>query len=457
MSEVTNEKLVLSALIKNKDYLSKFLPYISEDYFEDLSERKVFNLIKSYAGKYSASPDSSTLLVSAKNDRSIDEDFRDKVLMEIKDTLSIVPTENFEFLKETTEKWCRERAVYNALQDAISVYQGENKKLSIAAVPDLLSKAISINFEQHIGQDYWNDVDKRWDFYVNPESRIPFLIDVLNQITNGGVPRKTANCIVSGTNVGKSFSLVSLGADYIRQGLNVLYFTMEMREEIVGQRYDANLLNVDMNKISEIGKEKYFNRIESLKSKSYGKLVVKEFPPSTASTLNFKQVIDDLKMKKGFVPDVIIVDYLQIVASYRLPPSSGSYYIMKAVSEELRALAVETNTVLWTATQLNRGQMVATDVDLTGISESAGISHTMDFMLALIRTDELDQLGQLIAKQLKSRYANKSSKSTFALGATLETQRLYGLEDDKSDKLTQMDSVVMTDQKELRNKFMSFN
>jgi hypothetical protein len=228
---------------------------------------------------------------------------------------------------------------------------------------------------------------------------------------------------------------------------------MEMREEVVFQRVDANLMKIDMNKIHELSKEKFMGRVEALKSKSYGKMYVKEFPPTSASVLNFKQTLEEWKLKKGFVPDVIVVDYLQIVASYRLAASAGSYFVMKAVAEELRALAVETNTVLWTATQLNRGQMVATDVDLTGISESAGIAHTADLMLALIRTDELDQIGQLICKQLKSRFANKSNKTTFSLGVSIEMQTLYGLDDDKSDQLTQMDSKFKVDTNDLQEKF----
>ncbi|USV40842.1 DNA primase/helicase [Xanthomonas phage BUDD] len=457
MSDVTNERLVLSALVKNEEYMRKLIPFIKEEYFEDESEKRVFKMINAYAGKYNEMPDKSTLMVEAKNDRSLDEGRSNRVVETVGDVFSIVPSQNFDWLKEITEKWCQERAVYNALQEGIAVYQGENTKLSIAAIPDILAKAISVSFNTQVGQDYFDDAQLRWDFYTNPESKVPFRIDTFNEITSGGLTRKTLNLFVAGTNVGKSLALVSLAADYIRDGLNVLYVSCEMREEVVFQRVDANILGMDMNKITDIGQEKFLNRIDALKAKSYGKLKVKEFPPTSASTLNIRQTLDELKMKQNFIPDVIIVDYLQILASYRLPYSVGSYYFFKSVAEELRALAVETNTVVWSAAQFNRGQMNATDVDMSGIAESAGIAHTADGMWAMIRTDELDQVNQLLIKQLKSRYANKSIKTTFTIGVKIEHQTLFGLDDDRSSEFTQMDSKIVTDQTALKDKFQSTN
>jgi replicative DNA helicase len=456
MSDVTNERLVLSALVKNEEYLRKLIPYVKEEYFEDESEKRLFKMINEYAGKYNELPDKSTLIVEAKNDRSLDDGREERLLETVADVFSIVPSQNYEWLKKITEAWCQERAVHNALQEAIAIYQGENKKLTIAAVPDILAKAISISFNTQIGQDYFDDAELRYDFYTNPESRVAFRIPTFNEVTAGGPTRKTLNLFVAGTNVGKSLALVSLAADYIRDGLNVLYVSCEMREEVVFQRVDSNLLNVNMNKLIEIGKEKFLGRIDALKQKSYGKLKVKEFPPSSASVLNIRQTLDELRMKQNFVPDVIIVDYLQILSSYRLAYSVGSYYFFKAVAEELRAMAVETNTVVWSAAQFNRGQMTATDVDMSGIAESAGIAHTADGMWALIRTDELDQVNQLLVKQLKSRYANKAVKTTFTIGVNIETQTLYGLEDDRSGEFTQMDSTAVTNQSDLKSKFMSF-
>lgn len=456
MSDVTNERLVLSALVKNEEYLRKLIPFIKEEYFEDESEKRLFKMINTYAGKYNELPDKSTLIVEAKNDRSIDEGRSERLVSTIGDVFSIIPSSNYEWLKTITQTWCQERAVYNALQTGIAVYQGENKKVTIAAVPDLLAQAISVSFNTQVGQDYFEDAKLRWDFYTNPESRVPFRIPTFNDVTSGGLTRKTLNLFVAGTNVGKSLALVSLAADYIRDGLNVLYVSCEMREEVVFQRVDANILGMNMNKLTEIGEEKYLNRIEALKAKSYGKLKVKEFPPSAASTLNIRQTLDELRMKQNFVPDVIIVDYLQILSSYRLPYSVGSYYFFKAVAEELRAMAVETNTVVWSAAQFNRGQMNATDVDMSGIAESAGIAHTADGMWALIRTDELDQVGQLLVKQLKSRYANKAVKTTFTIGVNIDHQTLYGLEDDRSGEMTNLDSKVMVDQDDLKKKFMDW-
>lgn len=437
MSDVTNERLVLSALIKNEEYLRKFLPFVKEEYFEDQSEARLFKLIHEYAGKYNEVPDSSTLLVQAKNDLSLSEMQSDDLLETIKDVVSIIPTKNMDFLKQTTQDWVQQRAVYNAIQQSISIYRGEEKKITIAAVPDILAKAISISFETQIGQDYIDDAGLRYDFYTNPESKVPFRIDTFNEITCNGLTRKTLNLFVAGTNVGKSLALVSLAADYIRDGLNVLYISCEMREEVVFQRVDANILQIAVNDIPNIPREKFIDRIESLRQKSYGTLKVKEFPPTSASVLNIRQTLDEMKMKQGFVPDVIIVDYLQILASYRLPYSVGSYYFFKSVAEELRAMAVETNTVVWSAAQFNRANMSATDVGMDGIAESAGIAHTADGMWALIRTEELDAVGQLAVTQLKSRYANKAVKNRFTIGVNIELQSLYGLEDDRSDRLIQ--------------------
>lgn len=457
MSDVTNERLVLSALVKNEEYLRKFLPFIHDEYFVDASEQRMFQIIKEYAGKYNEAPDKSTLLVTAQNDRGISEGQSEALLETIKDVASIVPTNNMDWLKETTQTWVQERAVHNALQQSIAIYQGEDKKLTIAAVPDILAKAISISFETQIGLDYFEDVELRYDYYTNPESRVPFRIDVMNEVTCGGPTRKTLNLLVAGTNVGKSLGLVSLSADYIRDGLNVLYVSCEMREEEVFRRVDANILNVPVNKIADIGKEKFIDRVEALRSKSYGTLKVIEFPPTSASTLNIRQKLDELKMKKGFVPDIIVVDYLQILASYRLAYSVGSYYFFKSVAEELRALAVETNTIVWSAAQFNRSQMSSTEVGMDGIAESAGIAHTADGMWAIIRTEELDAMNQLMIVQLKSRYANKAVKTKFTIGVDVERQLLYGLDDDGSSRFIQPSEMISSDQTKLRDKFASFD
>lgn len=272
--------------------------------------------------------------------------------------------------------------------------------------------------------------------------------------------RYYANGISShNTNVGKSLGLCSLAADYIRDGYNVLYISFEMREELVLQRVDANILNVPANSLKDIPKEKFMDRVEAIRQKSYGQLVVKEFPPSSASSLNIRQVIDELKMKKGFIPDVIMVDYLQIMSSYRLPYSVGSYYYFKSVAEELRALAVETNTTIWSAAQFNRSQMSSTEVGMEGIAESAGIAHTADGMWAIVRTEELDQQNQLMVVQLKSRYANKAVKPRFVIGVDIDRQMLYGVDDDRSEKLTQPGGGghQILNSTDLKNKFLGLN
>lgn len=459
MTDVTNERLVLTSLVKNEEYLRKFLPHIKPEYFEDLSEQRLFKLIAEYAGKYNEPPDQSTLQVAARNDQSLSEKQGDDLLSVIKDVASITPTKNMEFLKKTTQDWVQMRAVYNALQKGIAVYQGEDSSITIAAVPDILAQAISVSFDAQIGQNYFDDAALRYEFYTNPESRIQFRMDPFNEATCGGVTRKTLNLLVAGTNVGKSLGLCSLAADYIRDGYNVLYISFEMREELVMQRVDANILNVPANALRDIPKEKFIDRVEAIRAKSYGQLVVKEFPPSSASVLNVRQVIDELKMKKSFLPDVIIVDYLQIMASYRLPYSVGSYYYFKSVAEELRALAVETNTTIWSAAQFNRGQMSSTEVSMDGIAESAGIAHTADGMWALVRTEELDQQNQLMVVQLKSRYANKAVKPRFVIGVDIDRQMLYGVDDDRSDRLTQPGGGghQILSGSDLKNKFLGLN
>lgn len=456
MSDVTNERLVLSALLKNEEYLRKFLPFIKGEYFEDQTEKRMFELIREYAGKYNEAPDKSTILVQAKNDLSLSEGQSDSLIDTIKDVISIIPTQNMDWLKKTTQDWVQQRAVYNALQQSIAIYKGEEEKITIAAVPDILAKAISISFETQIGMDYFDDVELRYDYYTNPESRVAFRIGTMNEVTCGGLTRKTLNLLVAGTNVGKSLGLVSLSADYIRDGLNVLYVSCEMREEEVLRRVDANILGVPVNKLVDIPREKFVDRVEAMRQKSYGTLKVIEFPPTSATTLNIRQKLDELKMKKGFVPDIIVVDYLQILASYRLPYSVGSYYFFKSVAEELRALAVESNTVVWSAAQFNRSQMSSTEVGMDGIAESAGIAHTADGMWAMVRTEELDSVNQLMVVQLKSRYANKAVKTKFTIGVDIERQLLYGLDDDRSDHLIQPSSMVAMDQSKLRDKFASF-
>lgn len=458
MSDITNERVILASLVKNEQYTRTLMPFIKSEYFtDDESEARMFKKVYDFVTEYNALPDKSTLIVNVKNDYDMTERESDDLIETINDVFSINPTSNFDWLKETTATWCQNKAVYNAIQKAISIYQGEESKMTIAAIPDLLSKAISVDFDTKIGLEYFDSAEYRYEFYSSPDSRLPFRMKGFNEVTCGGVIRKTLNLLVAGVNVGKTLGLISLGADYVRDGLNVLYISGEMREEMIMNRLDGNLLDVNINDITSLGKEKFINRVETLKQKSYGRFVVKEFPPGTATALNIKTTIDELKMKKDFVPDVIICDYLQIMASYRVPYSAGSYYYFKAVAEELRALAVSTNTTVWSAAQFNRGAMNSTEVGMEDIAESTGIAQTADGMWALMRTEELDQMGQLLVKQLKSRYANKAVKLKFCIGVNVDKQQLFDLDDDRSDELVDSGKVEVSNQSDLKAKFKAAN
>lgn len=455
MSDITNERLILAGLVKDEEYMRKVLPFISPDYFGDESEKRLFGMVRDYTTKYNMIPDKATLSVEAQNDLSISEGQAERLALTINDVFSIVPPKNLEWMVKTTEDFCQQKAVYNAIQQSISIYQGEESKLTVAAIPDILAKAISVSFDSAIGMDYFTTAEQRYDFYANPESRVPFRMGSFNDVTCGGVIRKTLNLLVAGVNVGKTLGLVSLAADYVRDGYNVLYISGEMREEMIMNRFDANMLETGVNKLVEMGRDKFVSRVHKLKEKTQGNFVVREFPPGAATALSIKNLIDELKMKKGFVPDVIVCDYLQIMGSYRMTyGSQGSYYYFKAVAEELRALAVETNTVLWTAAQFNRTGMAATDVEMSDIAESTGIAQTADGMWALIRTEELDQQNQLLVKQLKSRYANKAVKMRFCIGVSVDTQTLFDLDDDRSVEMAGSEVAAKVSQTDVRQQFL---
>lgn len=458
MSDISNERLILAALVKNEEYLRKMLPFLKPEYFEDAAEGRMLKMIFEHAQRYNELPDKSTLIVAAKNDQSLSEGQADALHETILDVFSIIPSKNVEYLSETTEQFVQKTEVYLAIQKAIAIYQGEDLKQTVAAIPDILAKALAVSFDIKIGMEYFDTAAERFDFYSNPESRVPFRLESFNEITCGGVIRKTMNLLVAGVNVGKTMGLISLAADYVRDGYNVLYISGEMREEMISQRLDANLLGTNVNDLVKLGKEKFLSRVESLKQKSYGRFVVKEFAPGTATNLSIKHTMDDLKLKKNFVLDIIICDYLQIMASSRMAyGSQGSYYYYKAVAEELRALAVATNTVLWTAAQFNRGGMNSSEVGMEDIAESTGIAQTADGMWALIRTEELDQVNKLMVKQLKSRYANKAVKLKFTIGVDVDKQTLYSVEDDNADQYMDESKGSNYSQADIKEQFMKQN
>lgn len=453
MSDISTERVLLAALLKDKDYLKNHIQHLKKEYFQDPAEQRILRRVVEYVGKYNRAPEKSVLVVEVKADRGIGEKQSEKEVEVLNDIFSVVPPENAEWLVDTTKKFIKERSVYNALQLAVSIYQGENQKLKVEAIPDILMQAINVEFDVHVGLDYFNAISERWDFYHTPENRIPFRINSLNDITRGGVPRKTFNAIVGGTNVGKSYGLCSIASDYIRDGLNVLYISCEMREEDVAARIDQNLLGMTSDSILKMEKETFTGRLSALAKSAYGSLIIKEFATGTASAMDVQNTIDELRVRKGFVPDVVICDYITIMTSYKVPNESNSYNLYKAVSQELRAMAVRNDLILWTACQFNRGGIESSDAGLSELSESAAIAHIADFMIALFRTEELDQAGQILGKQLKNRYSNKARRTKFILGSDIDRQTLYDVDAGKSTEIIDSPAFIES-QASIKEKFM---
>lgn len=424
---MSTERLVLSALVQNQEYAKRIIGHVKPEYFELDESRALFGAAKEYLIQYHTIPNRLAVETIIDNDKELDDTRVEAARGVIADCFDIIPPDNLDFLITTTETWCRDRALYLAINKSISIYQGESKDEKVSIIPDLLKTALGVSFDVGLGSDWFDDAEKRWLYYTTPENKIPFKIDVLNEVTCGGVTRKSLNVIAAGVNVGKSMCLIALASDYVRQGFNVLYISLEMSEEMVMQRIDANLLNTPANAIVDMGKERFLSKVEAIRHKSYGKFKAKEYPPSSASALNFDQLLDDYEMLHGFVPDVVMVDYIQICSSYKMLNSVGSYYYYKSVAEELRGLAVRRELVMWTVSQFNRGGMDNTDPSMSDVGESVGIPATADGMWAVIRTSELDTIGQLAWKQLKSRYANKAVRTNFMTGVDVDRQQLFGV------------------------------
>jgi len=440
MSEFSTESIILSNLCKNSEYASKVLAYLEPEYFKESIDKEAFNIIRNYIVDYNTVPSKPILardLVEKTNLLS-HKKTRDDIVNFVKHIFSI-ETNSDEWLLKETESFCRERAIHNAIVKSISIYDGTDSSSTVNAIPDILKNAIGISFDSSIGHDYFNSTDLRYDYYTTTENKIEFDIGILNKVTEGGCPRKTLNIILAPINSGKTMTMIHLASAYFKAGYNVLYFTMEMSEVEIMKRVDANVLKIPLSELQNLRKDDFLTNVEKLRAKSVGKLKVKEFPTSSAHTGHLRHVIDEYKLKENFIPDIIFVDYLGITASAKYKPGSqNSYTILKSVAEELRALAQETNSVLWTAMQIQRGAMESTDIEMSEISDSVGIPAVADFMLALIRTEELDSMGQLMIKQLKSRYSNKSKLMRFIVGVDLEQQRLFDVDIAISDKLVTM-------------------
>lgn len=445
------ENLILSALIFNEDYARRVLPFIKPQYFNDLAEKIIYEKISDFIIKYEKLPTKEILYISTAKDDSL----TDTIESSIKDIITSLEPANVDltWLLEQTESWCKDRALYLALVDSIKIADDKKGKLSKGSIPKILTDALSVSFDPNVGHNYLEDTEERFDFYHKVEEKLPFDIECLNIITKDGVPRKTLNVLMAGTAVGKSLALCHIASSYFMQGKNVLYITLEMSEARIAERIDANLLNVSLEDLSNIHKDMYDKKIKSLKSKTVGRLIIKEYPTASASTTHFRALLNELNLKSGFVPDAIFVDYLNIAISSRLTANSNanSYTYVKSIAEELRGLAVEFNLPIWTATQTNRQGYTSSDIGLENTSESFGLPATADFMLALSTSEELDKLGQILIKQLKNRYNDVSKLRRFVVGIDRSKMRLFDLEKSAQSELIDTDLYKKVSNKPLQN------
>lgn len=441
-----SEQIIFTNLLYNDEYVRKVLPFLKQSYFQDFSDKKIFKCFVQYYDKYNVAPTHEALKYEIDELEGISEDQYDSIVERV-DSLTQKESPETKWLVDITEQFCQDKAIYNAIMDSIGVIDGTDKKLTKHAIPELLKEALAVSFDTHIGHDYFEDMDERFEFYNLEHEKIPFDIEMLNTITNGGIPRKTLNIILAGTNVGKTLAMIHLASSYLMQSKNVLYITLEMAEEMISNRIDANLLEMTVKDVENIDRDKFFKGINAIKSKTHGKLIVKEYPTSNAHTGHMRQLLQELKLKKNFIPDVIFVDYIGIMASARVKlANTNSYFYIKAIAEELRGLAVEQDLPIWSAVQSNRSGYSDTDVDLTSTAESFGLPATADFMFALIRTPELDDLGQLMVKQLKSRYGNKNFHEKFVIGVDPDRMKLYDVEE-SAQTLTQSNGTSFNDDK----------
>lgn len=441
------EQVIFSNLIFNEEYARKVIPFLKEEYFVDYTDKTLFKLIDSYSKKYNSFPSKEALVIDLTNKEGINEDTFKKCKSTI-ETFDKDENTKLEWLLDKTETFCQEKAVYNAIMKSIEIIDDRSGNLTKGSIPQILTDALGVSFDSHIGHDFIDDSDSRFEFYHTKESRIGFDLEYFNKITQGGLPKKTLNIILAGTGVGKSLAMCHFAAANMVAGLNVLYITMEMAEERIAERIDANLLDVTLDDLKVIPKDSYEKKMERLKRKVKGKLVIKEYPTACAGSANFRHLLNELKIKKNFVPNVIYIDYLNICMSSRIRHGSNvnSYTLVKAIAEELRGLAVEHNVPIISATQTTRSGYSSSDVGLEDTSESFGLPATADFMFALTTSEELEELGQIMVKQLKNRYNDPSTNRRFVLGVDRSKMRLYDVEQSAQDDI--MDDRPVMDKTE---------
>ena len=440
------ETTILKNLIFCDDYSRKVLPFINKEYFESYHEQVIFDEIAKFIIKYNNLPTKEVLIIESEKRTDISDDGFKDICDEV-GAYENKPTD-IQWLLDTTEKWCKDRAIYLALVESISIADGNNEKKTQDAIPSILSDALAVSFDNHVGHDYLQDYEERFKFYHTKETKIEFDLEFFNKITKGGIPNKTLNIALAGTGVGKSLFMCHVASSVLLQGKNVLYITLEMAEEKIAERIDANLLNVNIQQLPEVPEVMYEKKVTALAKKTQGTLIIKEYPTASAHSGHFRTLLNELALKKSFRPDIIFIDYLNICASSRYKAGSNvnSYSYIKAIAEELRGLAVEANLQIVSATQTTRSGFGNSDVDLTDTSESFGLPATADLMFALISTEELEGLGQIMVKQLKNRYNDPTMNKRFVVGVDRAKMRLYDC-----DQSAQEDIVDSGQEEEYNN------
>ena len=421
------ERIILRNLFYNEDFTRKALPFIKSEFFTNHNESTLFGEINEFVNKYKNLPTKETILVEL-NKR---KDLKEEELSEIKTIVNKLDNQEVElqWLLDTTEKFCKDRAVHNAVLEGIQILDGKDKKQNPEAIPTILSNALAVSFDNHIGHDYIDDAEARFEFYNKKEKSFKFDLNYFNRITKGGVPSKTLNIALAGTGVGKSLFMCHAASNWLTQGKNVLYITLEMAEERIAERVDANLFDVTIDDLHAMPKDMYDNKVSKLQKKTIGQLIIKEYPTASAHSGHFRALLNELSLKKTFKPDVVFIDYLNICASSRFKGGNiSSYFYIKAIAEELRGLAVEFDVPIFSATQTTRSGFTSTDIGLEDTAESFGLPATADFMFALISNDELDQLNQLKVKQLKNRFGDPSMNRSFIIGVDRSKMRLFDVE-----------------------------
>lgn len=429
------ELMILTNLLHDENYARRTIPYLKDEYFDDHAEKIVYKEIDAFITKYNSLPTREALIIELDGKGNLNDETFSRCAALIGDLNEDTSDKNW--LVDTTEKFCQEKALYNSIMKSIQILDGKDSKMDKGMIPELLSDALAVSFDPNIGHDLFEDSNSRFDFYHRVEERIPFDLEYLNKITKGGLPKKSLNVILAGTGVGKSLAMCHMACANLLLGKNVLYITMEMAEEKIAQRIDANMLNITVDNLLELSKDMFETKIAKARGKTSGKLIIKEYPTASAGSGHFRHLLNELRLKKSFVPDIIYIDYLNICTSSRIKANAqvNSYMLIKAIAEELRGLAVEFNLPIVSATQTTRSGYGNSDVELTDTSESFGLPATADFMMALITSEQLEDLNQLMIKQLKNRYGDPSYHKRFVVGVDRAKMRLYDVEQSAQEDL----------------------